>query len=365
MAWFHCGRCASLFRAQAGEGVDRRCSSCGEDPVLGTEAEVPSGAAVKEARDPMLRVKMAEVEKPKVFKREVRHQKGKYFVLKLFMVWALLMGALALCAKLFWSNDPKISQRTETKQNGPDRDAMLIEKEYPKCVRAMSGFIAAGTPEEKNQFVLTPVDTARRMSRFYQANPMNSIDPMSIRGVANGVITLKNDVRLIETRWTVSDGRTIDAVFAQEQGEWRLDWEEYVRYADEPWALFLAGSGDADGEFRLLAREREQGERSSVGDLRIRLHAPVFGHPGEAGAVSHEFAVDQLSSDGRLLIEAFKKRAEGGRIYGSSLETKDPDGMIRVRVKVSRKEGPSGREFRLTSVEACHWLSVDDSESGR
>ncbi len=363
MAWFHCGRCASLFRAEAGNQDDRRCSSCGGDPVLGVEAEAASGTAVKTARDPMLRVKMAAVEKPAVFKREARHQKKSRFVIKLLVVWALLMGVLALCSKFFWSDEPQQVERgVGSHVSVSDSDALLLEKEYPKCVQAMSGFVSAGAPEQKNQFVLTPLDTAGRMARFYQANPINSIDPMSVRGVSNGVITLENGVRVIETRWTVSDGRTIDAVFAEEKGEWRLDWEDYVRYGDEPWALFLTGTDDAEGDFRLFAREREAGGNGSGRNLRIHLHAPVFGKPGEAGEASHEFVVDQLSPEGQMLLAAFKKRAAGGRIYESKLETLDPGNMIRVRAKISRKNGINGRDFKITKLEACHWLSTSDAK---
>src|SRR5690606_11647050 len=34
MAWFHCGRCGSLFRARKGDRGDRECTECGRDPSL-------------------------------------------------------------------------------------------------------------------------------------------------------------------------------------------------------------------------------------------------------------------------------------------------------------------------------------------
>lgn len=308
----------------------------------------------------MLRVKRAEVEKPKTVKREVRRQKGGNGWMKLVVVWAIAMSVLAICAKFFWTDDTQQYRGNQERITVSDRDELLIEKEYPKCVQTLSGFISARTPEAKNQFVLNPVDNASRMARFYGANPLEAIDPMSVRGSANGLIKLKNGKQLIETRWTVSDGRTIDATFAQEQGEWRLDWQEFVRYSDEPWALFLAGTEDAEKEFRLFARLREGSEPGSVGNLRVFLHAPVFGHPGEIGEASHEFVFDQLSPEGQMLGEAFKSRASGGRIHASKLPTLDPDNMVRVTVRISRKNGTDGRIFKITRLEACHWLSVSD-----
>ena len=58
------------------------------------------------ARDPMLRVKMAEVEKPKFHKREIKRYKGRYFVLKLVVVWALLMAVLAVAGHFYWRISP-------------------------------------------------------------------------------------------------------------------------------------------------------------------------------------------------------------------------------------------------------------------
>lgn len=368
-AWFHCGRCAALFQSEAGESEGRRCAACGEDPSLGFEAEASAVAAKAQPRDPMLRMKMAEVEKPKFFKREVRRQKGRYFAMKLVLVWAAAMAVLAVSAKLIWKDDPRATgshlSRNSDKGVLADRDFALLDKEYRKCLMTMSGFVSAGTPEEKNQFVRTPVETAGRMARYYAENPIHRINPADVRGTGSGVIHLNDGTRLIETRWTIADGRSVDAVFFQERGEWKLDWEEYVRYSEQPWALFVSGSGEGEGEFRLLARERSNGERRAIGNLKVFLHEPRFGNPGESGDPSPEFVVDPLSSDGRMLVEAFKKRSEGGRIYGSTLENRDPEGMIRVRARVRRMERPEGREFRIVEIKACHWLSIDDPGTER
>lgn len=366
-AWFHCGRCASLFRAAGGEVADRRCAVCGEDPSVGMDPDGSQGPrkVPMTGRDPMLRVKMAEVEKPKIHKREVRRDKGRYFALKLIVVWAFLMVLLAVGGHFLWRDKPR-ENRTDlagavARGTLADEDVALLNRAYRKCIENLSGFLSAGTPEERNQFVRTPVDTARRMARYYQSHPFVNFDVTTIRGTGSGVIHLKDGRRLLETRWAVADGSSFDAVFFDEDGAWRLDWEEFVRYSDSPWSLFITGRGEAEGEFRLYARERLAEERSETGSLRIGLHAPVFGQPGEVNENSPEFLVPQDSVAGLRLKEALDALKAGRRIYSSTMPNADPEPMIRVRVKVRRSEGSLGRSFTIEEVKACHWLSIEDS----
>ncbi len=312
----------------------------------------------------MLRVKMAEVEKPRFHKREVQRHKGRYFALKLVVAWALLMVLLAVGGHFLWRDKPREAsgEMVEKVSRGTlaDEDHALMSRAQAKCVANLSGFLSGGTPEVRNQFVRTPLDTARRMARFYQTNPFMNFDVTSIRGAGSGVIHLKDGRRLVETRWQIADGRSFDAVFFDENGNWLLDWEEFVRFSEHPWLLFLSGAGEGEGEFRLFARERLADQRNEVGVLRIALHAPRFGYPGEAGDASTEFLVDQDSESGWRLKAALKARNEGERVYGSTLANQDPEGMIRVRVKVRRADGSLGRTFTIEEVKACHWLSIDD-----
>ncbi len=313
----------------------------------------------------MLKVKRAEVEKPKSYKREFRKRKTNYFVLKLVGVWVLiLLGAVGVSTWLAKrkpvQQDVAVVSERASKGTLADEDVALLGKAYPKCRETMGGFLSAGTPEVRNQFVYRAVDTAGRMARFYQLNPISNVDPRTIRGTGAEVMHLP-DGKAILTRWETTDGREIDAVFYPEGSEWKLDWENYVRYSDHPWALFMAGQGPDEGEFRVLARERLAEQRSEISQLKIMLHAPRFGHPNEEGEGSPEFLVDQESEAGRLLKEALALRAAGKQIYSSTLPNHDPEGMIRVRVKVRRSQGALGREFTIEKVLACHWLSIPET----
>lgn len=362
-AWFHCGHCASLFKSAADDVDGRRCTSCGKEPWLGMEAEAaPSHSSP--GKDPMLRIKVAEVEKPAFFKREVRREKTNFFVIKLILGWAVLMVLIAVAIKLF-SQEKRAEEKSQVAEKAAagtlaDADTALLHKSYPKILASMSGFLSAGTPEVRNQFVRMPVDTAGKMARYYQMNSMGYIDPQSVKGSKVGVIHLPGR-KAIEARWESTDGRKFDSVFFEEGGEWKLDWEEYVRYSEYPWALFLAGDGPEEAEFRLFARERLAEQRSEVSKLNIVLHAPRFGYPTDAEGASPEFLIDQDTPQGKMLKAAFAARKSGKAVYSSDLENRDPEDMIRVRVKVRRHDGTLGRELIIEEVKACHWLAITES----
>ena len=163
----------------------------------------------------------------------------------------------------------------------------------------------------------------------------------------------------IETQWHSSDSRSLDAVFIEDNGEWHLDWDHFARHSDYPWSLFLAGSGENHGEFRLLARERLAKERKNAESISIVFYAPRFGYSNEAGSQSPEFLIPRNTPNGRLLDAAFKLEREGKRPFGVKLHSINPEGLIRVRVKVRRVEDDEGRHFELDEVAACHWYAND------
>lgn len=310
----------------------------------------------------MMQVKMAEIDKAHAHRRGA-HRKRRRPLLKLVILWSVLMIALLFVGQKLWRGETpqrKIKSGAETNTAMMDEDAAFSSKVYPKCAKVFADYLRAESPEARNQFVHAPLDTIRMMARFYQMNPLGRYEVSKTQGAGVGVIHLNDGRRLLDTRWKMGDGSAVDAVFIDEKGEWKLDWGYFVRYSDETWLLFLADSGDGEGEFRLYARERHGESGAEGGPLRIALHAPKFGEPKEVGPSSKEFLVDQDSEAGRRLNAAFKLRKEGKRIYASKLPDQDPEGMIRVRVKIRRESKNGEKTFTIETVKACHWLSVDD-----
>lgn len=340
--WFHCGRCGSLFEAPAGHGDDRKCPSCGADPSPG----------------------IAELQAASPVRKSSRKRKNSHLMLKLIAGWTILLTLIIVGArKLYPSTDTPSSASSgvvsQAESQPSVEDTVLYQSAAPKCGQAFANFLAAGTPEARNQFVLAPVSTAARMAHFHSLNSVPEIDPASVQLINSGLLSLP-DGKAFEAHWEIAGGKILETVFRKENDEWRLDWEHFARYSDHPWTLFLAGTGPDEGEFRLLARERLAEERKEEKTISLALYAPRFGIPREAGFQSPEFLVARDSKDGRLLDAAFKLMRGGGRVFGSKLPSIDPDDMIRVRVNVRRIGSEDERKYEITAVKACHWFTLDD-----
>ena len=284
-------------------------------------------------------------------------------MLKLVSGWLLVLALIIYGARSKWGANTFIPEQPAPVAKGPlensAEDLALLNESFDECLKTFSAYLNAGIPEQQNQYVLSPLDTVSKMARFYSQNPSEKIDPSSLSQESRSVLHLP-DAAAIETAWKSTDGRRFDAVFVKENDEWRLDWNHFVRYSDYPWSLFLAGSGQPEGEFRLLARERLPEERKDADSVSIVFYAPRFGQPGETGSQSPEFLVSRTSEAGKLLDAAFKAARKGDKAFGSKLTGFDPDELIRVRVKVRRSDEGLERKFEITEVVACHWYSVDE-----
>lgn len=352
-SWFHCGRCGSLFQSYLGESDGRVCASCGSNPALSFEihpsAESDSGETPPD--NPNERIK-----------QPLRKRKSNYFFVKLLCGWALFIVLIIFAARHKWPAKPEtpkpiVNQKAVAPET-VEKDNALLNEVGSLCNRAFSGYLAARTPEERNQFVLRPVTTAARMNRFYNENPSINFDPSTFKLAHGSVIHLPSGPA-IEYHWTSSEGYQLDSVFVKENDEWRLDWDHFARYSDYPWPLFLAGSGSDFAEFRLLARERLAEERKNADAISIVLYAPRFGNTMETGFQSPEFLIRRDTRNGQLLDAAFKLMREDKRVFGARFPNNNPEGFIRVRVKVRRFEEDLERRFELVEVIACHWYSVD------
>jgi rubredoxin len=351
MYWFHCGRCGALFQSEAGEPEGRLCPKCGFDPSPGM-INAPAEPAAPVAAAPAT---------PHRAKRTGRKRKNNHLMLKLIGGWSLLLAVIVFGARWLWPEEkqPKtVVSSTAAVQSMSGEDAMLLQDAMPKCAATFSAFLAAEGSEGRNQFVLSPISTASKMARFFSMNPELKIDPQTLEVTGKSVAHLP-DGMAIETQWKTADDKRFDAVFREESGEWRLDWDHFARYSDYPWALFIAGTGPEEGEFRLLARERLAEERKDARTISLMLYAPRFGQPDETGFQSPEFLLPRDSHEGRLIGAAFELARAGKRVFGSHLPAMNPEGMIRLRLKVRRMETELGRKFEITGVPACHWHALD------
>ncbi len=361
MFWFHCGRCGSLFQSEAGESAERLCSKCGFDPSPGVQNPLPEPPAA-EPHDTSESEETPESNKRS--KQKVKRRKNSHLMLKIFGGWTVLLAVIFLTVRhQFRDESAERIVANESTRNAPavtTEDQVLLEKHAQACAATLSQFLSQTAPEQCSEFILTASDSVARMIRYQTYNSLPKIDPQTLVFNAHSVLHLPEG-NAIESRWTTREGLQLETVFRESQGEWKLDWEHYARFSDYSWSLFLAGSGPDEGEFRLLARERLVEERLDKDKtISVVLYAPRFGQPLETGFQSPEFLVPRDEPQGKILEAGFRDATAGKQAFGSQLPTPNPDGLIRVRVKVKRTELNGERRFEVTDIPACHWYSTAD-----
>lgn len=357
--WFHCGRCGHLFRGPAEPGRRGVCPSCGRDPVPDAPKPADEEAAGGRERVRHKRRRNSFEERGESKPRRHGSRKKARAVMIFTIVWVLMLAAITMTTKIFWPDSPIPSAGDPAAHYTPlvSEDQQLLHERWQACAVGFQEFLANSAPESRTTYVLGRTAMLGRLMRHQQSHPVIRSDETPEPLHRQVLHTPAGPA--IETLWKLDGERTLEAVFFEdEDGEWRLDWENLVRSSAEPWALFLAGTGAPEGEFRLLARERAG--NLDYHELGLTLYAPRADMPGETAAQSPGFSIPRESEMGRRILAAFEARKNDLGAFGSRLVANDPGGMIRLRVRVSRHEGENGeRTFRIEELLACHWLHCD------
>jgi hypothetical protein len=349
-AWFHCARCGALFRASAVPDERGPCPDCGGDPVSGGETGAPAPVRIRR-----------KVRKPREGagkSKRHRHRKRKARALMIFVIaWGLLLGLSAIAMKRIWPDarvDTSVVDEVVTGGQAME-DARLIQDQLSPCGSRLRSFLAASDIGGRSPHVLRADSILPEMARALRHEPIfASTEPLTVESYA---VVHTPAGRAIETMWKREDGKRVEAVFFEENGEWKIDWHAFTRASSEPWAQFLSGKGKGEGTFRVLARERIGANGRDPRFIGLVLYAPRPGHPGEAVSPSPEIRVERGTPEGRLLEEAFAARQNGLGPFGSRLVAEDPDDMIRLHVRLTR-EGEDERIYQITELLACHWMEL-------
>ncbi len=351
-AWYHCGRCGALFKAVPETGGRGDCPECGLDPASGGASPVSAEEPVRVRR----KVKRPVHAKPRKRSREGRR---KARALAIFViVWVALVAVVAVVVKSMGSGEtqpaPGYVEKTEAL---PEEDRELLDRNLQTCGTHLQEFLAAVDAPARALHVLGAEKTVARMARHYaEYPPIIGNEGLKLR-MQNVIHTPEGPA--IETTWALGENDRIEAVFFKEGEDWKIDWDAFVRYCSEPWPLFLTAQGPGEGTFRVLARERiGTGDRNDE-YIGLVLGVPRPGHPDEMTSPSPEVRVKRASPVGQKIQEAFAARKEGLGAYGSKAVQDDPDGMIRLHVRVVRGDDEE-REFRITELLALHWLEIDE-----
>ena len=283
---------------------------------------------------------------------------------KLILGWLLFAGFVVFLANSI-SDDkaPKknpVSEKASIKEMNNKEDMALLDDSIPICKKNLTLLLISTLPEERSQFVYSPITTVMRMEKYQDLNPFMQVEPPQFSDSKWSVLTMQGE-KAIECVWSCDDGRIFEALFRKEEDSWKIDWDFLVRYSDIPFGIFLSGNGDAEGEFRLLARERLAEERKDMPTISLCFYAPIPGRPEQTGSQSPEFLVDRKSRAGQLLQAAFDARKQNKRPFDAELSNQDPDAMIRINAKIRRSGEKENRTFEIIELKACHWYSHNDT----
>ena len=240
-------------------------------------------------------------------------------------------------------------------------DTRLIQDEFENCVARLAEFLSAGDIGGQTPHVLRAKEILPEMAAALKYEPILSSNA-KLSWLFHQVIHTPAG-RAIETMWKDDeDGKQTEAVFFEEEGEWKIDWHAFTRAGSEPWPLFVSGRGKGGGDFRVLARERIGANGRDPEFIGLVLSTPKPGHPGEAISPSPEIRVPRNSEMGRAIEEAFAARAKNLGAFGSAVVQFDPDEMIRLHVRVTR-EGEEERIFKITDLIATHWMELPPAKA--
>lgn len=350
-AWYHCTRCGSLFKGTADPGQRGMCPDCGHDPS-GEEPRVEAGPV-------RVRRKIRKKQPRKPSENAGKGKSGARTLMILVIVWGFLLGAGAIYkTRGGAAAGPQVADSGElTRQQVEDQ--RLLQDNLGACSSRLSEFLAASDVGSRALHVVGASRTVQRMTRVQQFNPAY-LTTENLKVEEYRVIHTPAGPA-IESFWTQEDGKRIEVVYFKEDGEWKIDWDAFARAGTESWPLFLASRGRGEGEFRLLARERIWADGRVDEYIGLVLYEARNGHLGEAGAPSPQIRVLRDSEMGRSIGEAFAIRKEDFGPFGSRLVKHDPDEMIRLRVRVSRK-GEDERVFEIEELIDCHWLELPETK---
>lgn len=349
--WFHCGRCGSLFGALVGAGLPEQCPECSGDPVV-EDGEIAFAQASRSGRAASLQVSVGA---PGAQPNRRRTSAGARLLMIVVVGWAVVLAGIALAVTFFRGDSPVQDDVASV----PGEDSRMLQEAIPSCYQAMMTFMTHVTPEARAGVVRNPSRTVGLMVRGSEKLPVLAEDA-ELRLLLDGLLTTP-DGKAVATVWDFDGTQKVEAVFFRgDEGEWRLDWEQLARYSEESWPLFLAGGGEDEAEFRLLARRRDVSDPEAARlNLGIVLLEPENSRPERVGAASPQILVPKDSPEGGIIERAFQRREAGGAAYGATSSKFDPNGMIRLRVRVRRIDGED-KHFELVKVIATHWLAIDD-----
>ena len=392
-SWYSCRNCGELYLAASIKTICPACGNpqelerapqknqvivtnvVGKKSILRTKPEfLPNRTSDEDHLEPfpeeLSEVQIPEQEIPQKLQIPQKPQKAaraqdKKTTRNLFTILSVWLALLAIVSYLLIhsTDDLQNNSRAEKEKENVNNyvqdslDVNLWNRAKDQITPLAAEFFSNSSPH-----VLAQV--CRKRPRIIQTLAAETLKTLSypadaIPVLVKGSVAWCGEKPFVETLWKDDRDRLIELVFAEDDGEWRIDWESYARSSSMPWSVFASEDGEAVGTFRFLVRERTAADAED-GMLNIAFHDPALFHGMTPIAQTIPFIIDRKSRDARLILAALQARNENKPILRSMYAEDDLANTARVRVRIRRTRSNGEAQFTLEEVLACHWLGWDE-----
>lgn len=354
----HCERCSAVFSAPSKGGVKIVCSACGESPALEASPFVARAKAETVVDSDQLHGVPGKDLADFVSMQKARRRKQMRMALCL---WCFLLVSVPVT--LFYFNTQRVDSLADKAKLGAGKEAARIEayQSVSDALVVFDKYMQADDAIEGSAFVVGGVRQIIKMRE----------DSENLAAVR-----LKADAQLLEARYKPvgeyprvegeledPSGKKFEIVLWKVKGEWKVDWEQCVRYSDVNLEAFLAAKElGRSAEFRLLVRRRYSASVKPGQDLQLLFYQP--------GAVVGERSVESPQVDltsqeplHRILSEQFEALKIRQKDTDQLIAQDDGPGLLRVRARLSFVAGSEGQPvLQLDAVDAFHWMAFDPAK---
>lgn len=375
--WHHCGKCGEVYKATK----DEPCPACAQNPLptrkkISVHTVDASSHTTRKEFSPKLASEVKSA--PKLVrldsttvtdqgstttrKSTERKRKQSTTLIKFLIGWAVGLTLIVIIIKWQFSPATNVAAATPEEADKPIESTLysenldLLARAYPSIAQTTGQFFETSATESLTQFCRERPNLV--MTVFNDGPKAVLFKPDTAELIAQNVIR-PGGMPMIETIWSDSRNRKMEIVYAEEEGRWVIDWESFAKSSTLPWTVFESETGDAEGIFRFLVRERLADQSFNDLHMSILFYEPAFLHGGSAGVATPEFSVDRKSRDGRLIAAALEARKAEKPLLGSIFLKADPPNMARVTVKIRRTMQNDEKKFQVVEVLGCHWLGID------
>lgn len=236
-----------------------------------------------------------------------------------------------------------------------ERNRMINES-----LKSLDSFIRSVSIADKATATSSPLDNIGKMTSYYNSNAMEVLPG---RPSLQALALLNVDGRnfFVLTVSMAGDGgrsEIWEVVFTKnEEGEWMLDWPQFVRYQGATWKDFVSGDGPDEAEFRLwVSRESAL---DSEDEYCLKFYEPAKNGRSELGISCPDVMVRKDSKLGKEIYRMLKINELQPEAYKNVFSLNPGKGYMRIRAVLAKKQNPETKKwaYSLKKIIGEGWFS--------